>query len=119
MAFIFHIIEKKDWDEVKAQGGAYSPDSLETDGFIHCAKADQILDIANHMFKGRSPEHLIILKINENDVRSTIKSEPPFEFPMAEILYPHIYGPLNLDAVEKEIDFPANEDGSFKLPKIL
>ena len=31
-------------------------------------------------------------------------------------LFPHIYGPINISAVLKAVDFPANEDGSFTLP---
>jgi uncharacterized protein (DUF952 family) len=31
-------------------------------------------------------------------------------------LFPHLYGTLNLDAVEDVLAFPADQDGSFALP---
>lgn len=119
MAYIFHIIERDFWHKEKAQEGDYSPPSLNTDKFIHCAKADQILEILNSMFKKQTGKHFILLKIDENKVLPEIKSEAPFEFPMSQVLYPHIYGPLNKDSIENEIDLPCRPDGSYQLPKIL
>jgi hypothetical protein len=34
-------------------------------------------------------------------------------------LFPHIYGPLNLDAVTEVMDFPCGPDGRFVLPAAL
>lgn len=119
MAYIFHIVEKSQWDNLSKDQEYYNPRSLSIDGFIHCAKADQILDVANHLLKNKGLNHLVLLKINEIKIEHELKYEPPFEFPMSEVFYPHIYGPLNIDAIEDIIDFPADSNGNFKLPKIL
>ncbi len=116
MANIFHILSKKEWEKVKNQD-SYAPPSLESDGFIHCAHTDQILSVANNFYRGH--DHLIILRIDETLLSQELKNEPPLEAPMSGILYPHLYGPLNLNAVTGEIPFSAEENGTFKLPKNL
>jgi uncharacterized protein (DUF952 family) len=113
---IFHIVNKKEWLMAK-ENGVYRPQSLLKEGFIHCSRADQVLQVANSFFKGQ--ENLIILRINVPLVASEIKTEAPLEAPWSDIHYPHIYGELNLDAVETEVNFPVSVDGSFSIPDDL
>ena len=113
---IFHIVSKEEWGIAKEKG-TYHPESLSNEGFIHCSRADQIIKVANSFYKDKS--HLIILRIDQTKVSNEIKTEAPLEAPWSDVLYPHIYGELNLDAVEYEVDFPCLEDGSFILPKDL
>lgn len=108
---ILHIIKKEAWQQAK-QSGEYCGDTLASEGFIHCSKADQVIEVANYVFKGT--QGLILLVIDENKVVSEIKYEDPGN----NKLYPHIYGPLNIDAVVKTVDFPNNEDGTFSLPEL-
>ncbi|MFN3188216.1 MAG: DUF952 domain-containing protein [Candidatus Paceibacteria bacterium] len=108
---ILHIIKKEVWKQSK-QGGEYRGDSLASEGFIHCSKPDQVIEVADYVFQGT--QGLILLVIDEDKVTSEIK----YENPGNNKLYPHIYGPLNIDAVIKTIDFPTNEDGTFSLPEL-
>ena len=64
------------------------------------------------MFKGKSG--LILLVIDDSKVTPEIKYEDAGNGK----LYPHIYGPLNIDAVVKVVDFPPKSDGSFELPNL-
>jgi uncharacterized protein (DUF952 family) len=117
---IFHIVNKSVWAAAK-KAGKYEPESLldqsDKGGFIHCSHAQQILEVANKFYVGH--KDLIILRINVEKVQAEIKDEVPFEAPWSTVLYPHIYGPLNIDAVEAEIPFPAKSDGTFELPKLF
>jgi len=113
MANIFHIISKKEW-EIAKKHGVYSPGSLNNEGFIHCSHTDQICDVANNLFKGQ-PD-LLLLRIFEPDIKAEVKHEPPLEAPFSGIMFPHIYGDLNLDAVNKVFEFPCDQDGKFSLP---
>ncbi|UPM55396.1 DUF952 domain-containing protein [Gottfriedia acidiceleris] len=110
---ILHIIGNKDWQNAN-NSGEYSPDSLNTEGFIHCSTLKQTVEIANLFFKGATD--LKILCINEEKTKSKIVYEDTENFGQ---LFPHIYGPLNLDAVFKVVDLHADENGQFLLPNEL
>lgn len=105
---IWHIISKKDWQTAVTQ---YTPPSLQTEGFIHCSTREQILYPANERYHGRTD--LLLLGINEAQVEANIIYEDCYE---TGIQFPHIYGPLNTNAVTQVIPFPPNHDGSFSLP---
>ena len=94
---IFHIVSKRDWEKAKKKG-RYEPTSLVQEGFIHCSKTDQLLTVANSFYKNQ--KDLIILRINKDKIKSEVKFEPPLEAPMSGILYPHIYGALEVESVE-------------------
>ncbi|MCO4795051.1 MAG: DUF952 domain-containing protein [Bacteriovoracaceae bacterium] len=113
---IFHIVPRDEWNDAK-KAGTYRPVTMDNEGFIHCSKADQLLGVANSFFKGQ--ENLIVLRIDQEKVKPEIKIEPPLEAPMSSMLFPHIYGELNLDCVEAEITFKPNDDGRFSLPENL
>ena len=116
MANIFHIISRKDWESAQKHG-VYSPESLNKEGFIHCSHTDQIVDVANSFYKGQAD--LLLLRIYEPSVTPEVKHEPPLEAPMSGLLFPHIYGDLNLDSVNRVFEFPVEADGTFKLPANL
>lgn len=114
MPKIYHILSQQDW--VKAQKeGSYAPESLQREGFIHFSHVDQLLAVANSFYKGQGD--LVILKVAPEQLKAQLKIEPPLEAPMSGVLFPHLYGELNLDAVTGEVDFPCSDDGSFELPE--
>lgn len=104
---IVHVCTMLDWGRSR-QLGEYRADSLESQGFIHCSDLHTVLRVANFNWKGR--QDLILLVIDSSKVKSEIKFEPD---PQSGILYPHIYGPLNLNAVIKVKSFLPNKDGIF------
>ncbi|PEC48468.1 DUF952 domain-containing protein [Bacillus sp. AFS096315] len=110
---ILHIIENKDWQNA-IKIGEYLPASLNTDGFIHCSTLEQTVEIANLFFKGVTD--LKILCIDEEKTKSKIVYEDTENFGK---LFPHLYGPLNLDAVFKVVELNSDENGNFILPDEL
>ena len=113
MKQILHITSESDWKKAK-QDGVYTAPSLEKAGFIHCSLAKQITPVANYNFKGQ--QGLIILEIDEKKLKHEVKYEDLWNEGQD---YPHIYGPLNLDAVVRTVPFPPESDGTFKLPPAL
>lgn len=106
---ILHICSAEAW-EAAQQAGAYRGDTLDTEGFIHCSTFEQVVAVAAKWFKGRSG--LVVLAIETEKVTPEIRYEDPGNGQR----YPHIYGPLNVDAVQQVKPFVAQEDGTFQQP---
>lgn len=117
---IIHITTRADWEKARAIG-EYKAASLDSEGFIHCSTIRQVSDTANIFFKGE--KGLVLLCIDENKLNSEVKYKNPTggakHDPGVGNLFPHIYGPINLSAVIKIVDFPPNEKGLFVLPEEL
>lgn len=109
---IFHIVEKSLWDQSK-KNNTYRPDTLETDGFIHCCKADQI-EMVLKLFKDTNHHYLI--RIDSNLLNVPIKIEYPREATMSALEFPHIYGELEIRVVEKEFLLKRGSDGHYIVP---
>ncbi|MEI5906987.1 DUF952 domain-containing protein [Bacillus spongiae] len=107
---ILHIMTRQEWDIIK-ESVKYTPKSIQTDGFIHCCTKEQIANVANQFFSGQT--NLVLLRIDPDKVTSTIVFE---DLQKLGQLFPHIYGPLNLNAVMNVIQFKPNIDGKFAVP---
>lgn len=107
--FIFHLVPDREWKSSK-KNSRYEPQSIEDEGFIHCSTGNQIEDTANRLFKGE--RKLLLLVINATLVEPEIKYE---EDKTTGEVYPHIYGPLNPDAIVDNIRLIPEEDGSFEI----
>jgi uncharacterized protein (DUF952 family) len=104
---ILHLCSKTDWDDALEQG-IYRAESLETEGFIHCSKPEQIIAVANRYFSGQ--KGLCLLWIDGDKLRAELRFEPS-----DGDIFPHLYGPLNLDAVYAVSEFLPDSDGVFKI----
>ena len=113
MPLILHITQRAAWEAAR-QAGGYPVPPLAPQGFIHCSRPDQVIRVADAVFRGQ-PD-LVLLCIAVDRLTAPLYSEGPED---GEEDFPHIYGPLNLEAVLDVIEFPPNEDGTFALPKAL
>ncbi len=117
---ILHVTSRKAWIDA-TRAGQYSAPSLEQDGFIHASTLKQVLPVASKYYKGQSG--LLLLEIDPARLTSELKWEPPTGGPLPGVpegdAFPHIYGPINLDAVIQVVDFEPDENGDFTLPTSL
>ncbi|MDI1242390.1 MAG: DUF952 domain-containing protein [bacterium] len=90
--FIYHIVLPEIWERAK-HNSTYAAESLESEGFIHCSYEDQLDGVIGRYYSD-APD-LVILKLDVNKLTSKLVSEPS----TGGEVYPHIYGPINLDAV--------------------
>ncbi|MGB7873438.1 MAG: DUF952 domain-containing protein [Anaerolineales bacterium] len=118
--FILHLASNDAW-LASVKDGIYHADSLSMEGFIHCSKPSQIMGVANAFYRGQSG--LVLLMIDSSKLQPELKWEPPAEPEPTHAregeLFPHIYGPLNLDAVTEAIPFEPGADGRFAMPPEL
>ncbi len=108
---VFHIINESLWANAQEHDG-YTPERFDIDGFIHLSKKSQILRPANLLYRGQ--HDLVLLVIDVNRLVAELIYEPGTHGEAEH--FPHLYGPLNVDAVVDVIAFPCEEDGSFELP---
>jgi len=128
MTLILHLASNAAWLAAvgpaglwRGKAGVYHADSLSTEGFIHCSKPAQIVGVANTFYRGQ--KGLVLLVIDPSKLEPELKWEPPAEPEPTHArggeLFPHLYGPLNLDAVTDVIPFEPDGDGNFTLPESL
>lgn len=108
---LYHIATQADWARAREEG-EYTTDSLATQGFIHCSTRAQVVDVANALFRGRSD--LVLLLLDEDRLRAPVRYE---NLEDGNQLFPHLYGPLNLEAVVRVLPFQPDAEGRFRLPE--
>ena len=119
MTLIYHITTR-DASFLARQTGEYRSESLAKDGFIHLSQRHQVLGVANAFYVGQ--KNLVILVVDPTRLKAELKYEAPAHpmtsasAPSDENRFPHLYGPLNFEAVVKAVDFPPLSDGRFEMP---
>jgi release factor glutamine methyltransferase len=102
---IIHLCQRQEWMEAQQQG-LYITQSLIQIGFIHCSQPEEILQITNQFYQGRSD--LVLLWIDPEKITSEIRWEIS-----NGTFFPHIYGPIDLAAVVSATDLESDIDGKF------
>ncbi len=113
---IVHILTQSEWDRA-VRLGTYSPKSLVVEGFVHCSAVDQVVPTANAIFRGQ--RDLVLLCIDDRRLEATLRFEPGVHNTGGDALFPHVYGPINLNAVMQVAPFPCGADGLFSVPPFL
>lgn len=94
-SIIYHLAFRSDW-EAGSAASEYRAPSLAEEGFIHASGGEeQMLRVAARLFAGR--DDLLALDVDTDRLsdNAPVVREPA----RSGEIYPHIYGPINLDAV--------------------
>jgi uncharacterized protein (DUF952 family) len=70
------------------------PESLATEGFIHCSTVEQVVATADRIFQGSGA--LLLLVVDPDRLTAPLKWERATD---VDAEFPHVFGPLNVDAV--------------------
>jgi release factor glutamine methyltransferase len=102
---IVHLCHRLDWQEAQREG-IFRSASLETEGFIHCSQPEQVVEVANRFYRGMHEP--VLLWLDPDKVKAEIRWESA-----GGIQFPHIYGPINLEAVISVRSMDFEPDGSY------
>jgi len=93
MPTIYHITTKKAWQEA-IEKGAYTTPSLAEEGFIHCSQENQIEGVLQRYYANQHDLVKLVIDTDKLNVKFIFEWSPS-----TSDTFPHIYGPINLDAV--------------------
>ena len=102
----YHLVPAEVWRRHRSQA-IYVPEAFEADGFIHTTNdLDELLVVANTFYRS-DPRPYLVLVLNLDVVSVHVRHDDPSGF------YPHLYGPLNVDAVVGYLVARRAPDGEF------
>ncbi|MEU9588428.1 DUF952 domain-containing protein [Streptomyces sp. NPDC048193] len=110
---IYHVVPRADWEA--DPGRPYAPASLAEDGFVHCSPDEETTLAVVNAFYRTAPRPLLALVVDESRLTAPCVWEPAAPAPppgVAEgVLFPHVFGPVDRDAVERVLEVRWDEQG--------
>jgi uncharacterized protein (DUF952 family) len=107
----FHLVAGEYYRDSRSDE-PYTPEAYASDGFIHCTDgAENVAAVANRYYTADRRMYIALL-IEKALVVPEIRYED------ADAIYPHIYGPLNRDAIVGVVPVLRNADGTFVPPAV-
>ena len=93
---IYHIVLPEDWAAFDTD--LYFAASLADEGFIHCSFENQLDAVIGRYYGNR--DKVVVLEIESDRLMSRTVNEPSTN----REIYPHIYGPINRDAIVRTFE---------------
>jgi len=110
MERIYHFTFATDW-RAAVGAGEYVLSArgltLADEGFIHASYADQVAGVADRFW--RDADDVVLLTVAVDRLTPEVRVENG---------YPHVYGPLNIDAVVAVTPVPTSDDRRLVLPEL-
>lgn len=107
---LVHLCSADAWAAAQACG-ALRPESLHSVGFVHLSTPEQVHLPANRLYRGCTD--LVLLQVDPAKVGAPVRWEPGVPSDPAAMLFPHLYGPLPIEAVIGVSDYRPGPDGLF------
>jgi glutathione S-transferase len=107
---VYHLALREEWEEAVTSGADYRRStlgaSLDEVGFIHCSFAGQVQRIADLVYRGRTDVLLLVIDPALAGVEVRVEN-----LEGGEDEFPHLYGPLPIDAVVRVEPIGVGRDG--------
>jgi uncharacterized protein (DUF952 family) len=112
MQTLYKICPAVLWQEAERAGVFRGSEVDRRDNFIHFSTAAQLAETAKKHFAGQ--RDLLLVSVDASRCGSALKWEPS----RGGALFPHLYGPLMLDAVKRVDPLPLGPDGGHVFPPL-
>lgn len=108
---IYKICSLDAWNAALESGQfTGAPVDIE-DGYIHFSSPEQVAETATKHFSGQ--EGLVLVALDPGKLGSNLKWEPS----RGGDLFPHLYGPLQVELAEWVKPLPLGSDGAHRFPE--
>ncbi len=110
-AKIYHVCRRDEWLAAVARGAYAGSSQDQADGFIHFSNHAQVrASTAKHR---AGQDDLTLLVVDVSRLGDALKWEPS----RGEMLFPHLYAELPVDAVVESVDILLGADGRHIFPE--
>jgi uncharacterized protein (DUF952 family) len=109
---IYKILSVADWETAQQAGRFDGSADDRRDGFIHFSDRKQVIGTAAKYFAGQSG--LLLLTVDPGQL-----ADLRWEKSRDDALFPHLYGPLALDAVARVDRLPDDGDAAAAIADVL
>lgn len=92
MSLIYHIVSAADWTKQESES-SYEAASLSTEGFIHLSTKEQVAGTLSRYYQ--DVLNLLLLHVDTDKLTSDLR----YELATNRESFPHLYGPLNKEAI--------------------
>ncbi|MFI0776406.1 DUF952 domain-containing protein [Streptomyces sp. NPDC021212] len=110
---IQHVVPLDEWNA--HPDGAYAPASLTEEGFVHCSPDEETTLAIVNAFYQDAPKPLLTLVLDVDRLVSRCIWEAAAPVPPPGVakstLFPHVYGPLDRDAVARVLEVEWDDQG--------
>jgi uncharacterized protein (DUF952 family) len=105
----YHLVQRAEWEAADA-ASPFSPVGFAREGFVHCTDgAEAVAATANRYFAGLKDD-LMVLVLDRNRLSAPVRYDDP------ERIYPHVYGPIERDAILEALVMSRDANGAFLPP---
>jgi uncharacterized protein (DUF952 family) len=110
---IYHAVPLAEWNASPDE--PYAPASLAEEGFVHCSPDEAVTLAVVNAFYRTAPRPLVAVLLDETALTARCEWEAPSPVPPPGVadgtLFPHVFGPLNRDAVIRVQEIQWDDEG--------
>lgn len=109
---LVRLCSEQEWSSARDRGW-FPPESAgpEAEAFVHLSTIEQVHLPANRLYHGRTD--MMLLYVDGSALDAPVRWEPGVPTDPQSMLFPHLYGPLPVDAVIRVVPYQPAADGSF------